>query len=298
MSTRTMILALVALLLIPPISATALEDTGQFTESLGVAVLAPSPPGTTYALTYYLRSAGTDAAYGPGSYQFYPAADHVSVYILNSHWVFLGYLDNLGAVVPSSMPALSFPAGSDAALATPIVMTGFGGGGGAPISNPEFKSLRRLAAHIPFYTGRFMAAKHAIRGVMQRSTAIGAHALLNAVRVPTMREGTLLHLPSVTTEVIPSCSGTDLAKILVLLGAGLALAIRRIRVPWKIALVVLAAATALEMNAVRVAATSVGFEVMGRSFWAWKETVAGVATGLGVVQVIGLAWMSRSPAAR
>jgi len=94
----------------------------------------------------------------------------------------------------------------------------------------------------------------------------------------------------VTIDVQPWCSGVELLKLLSLLGIGLALAVRRIGVPWKVALAALAAMTALEMNIGRVAASSIGFEMMGQSFWTWKETVAGAATALGTIQVVELAW--------
>jgi hypothetical protein len=59
--------------------------------------------------------------YGPGTYEFLLAPDHVSVYLLQGGTIgtqFLGYYGTV--VLPDGFPVIAFPSGTDQAVAVPV----------------------------------------------------------------------------------------------------------------------------------------------------------------------------------
>jgi exosortase/archaeosortase family protein len=159
-----------------------------------------------------------------------------------------------------------------------------------PVAVPEFSALRRLTPKLPAVQGHVLTAKLALRSAMQHASAWGATGVLNAIQVPASRRGVFIDTPSFTLDVQPWCAGTDLLKALLLV-AGLLALVLRIRVPWTVGLLALAAVVALETNILRVAATALTYEFMGRAAWGWKDTLGGVTTVLGIAQVLRLGWL-------
>jgi exosortase/archaeosortase family protein len=212
----------------------------------------------------YLRGPVSEAThfYGDGVYQVLLAPNYVTV----------------------SMPAISFPAGTDIAAAVPANSSSGGDGGTPVVATPEHTILRRLVPR-HLYGPQLAAFANPL---LQRVTAWGAAKMLNAVQIPAVHRGVFVDLPTVRLEVEEWCSGLVSMKWLLLL-ATMLLFVGSARWPWKLVLIVAAPLIALEVNMLRVASVGAGIEIFGHaSRTAIKEWTGWAATGLGVVQVAGL----------
>jgi exosortase/archaeosortase family protein len=250
---------------------------------------------TDYDVAYYFRGPVSQAThfYGDGVYMFLLAPNYVPVYVHDTNWVFIGIYGASAngpsqAVLPASIPAISFPAGTDIAVAGPIYS-----GGGTPVAaTPELAILRRLVSRHLY--GHQLAA--IANPPLQRVTAWGAAKMLNTVQIPAVQRGVFVDLPTVRLEVEKWCSGLVSIKWLLLVAAIL-LFVGSAPWPWKLVLLVAAPLIALEVNMLRVASVGAGIEIFGHAARsALKEWLAWGATGLGVAQVIGLGlalpWLS------
>lgn len=84
-----------------------------------------------WRVDYLVRGSVTAPAYGDGSYMFLAYPEYVPVYLHNVNWIFIGmdadltvdsYEQAYGvAVYPVGFPDISFPAGIDMIVVTPIV---------------------------------------------------------------------------------------------------------------------------------------------------------------------------------
>jgi exosortase/archaeosortase family protein len=164
------------------------------------------------------------------------------------------------------------------------------GGHQTVVAVPELAVLRTLTKHIG---GRRLNA--AVNPTLQRVTAWGATAILQALWIPAVQRGVYVDLSSVSLEVQEWCSGLYLVKWLLLLALFLAV-VGRQTVPWKVALIVVAPLIALEANVLRVAGVGVSYEILGYApehwmGWGPKHWLGWGALALGVVQVVGLGWL-------
>jgi len=78
---------------------------------------------TSYDVTYYLRGdvSRHHTFYGPGSYEFLWTPDYVTVYDFRpTGGQFLGFYGQ--AALPPGIPPISFPSGTDGAVAVPITI--------------------------------------------------------------------------------------------------------------------------------------------------------------------------------
>ena len=95
---------------------------------LGVPAHATS---VTYEVSYYLRGDIAQPAlfYGPGTYEFLLGPGYIPVYLKRDDFDFIGMygapaLGSPQAILPASMPAIVFPAGTNGAVAVPITIVG------------------------------------------------------------------------------------------------------------------------------------------------------------------------------
>jgi exosortase/archaeosortase family protein len=187
------------------------------------------------------------------------------------------------AVLPESFPQITFTSGvyGEAAIVYDT--------GGGTIGTPEFSILRRLP-RFPEVTGRLLTAKLAVRHGLQYVTAWGATGLLKAMLQPVSLRGLFIDWAPFTFEIEPWCAGTNTLKLL--LGIGLVLAIV-LRPGWGpgLALVGLAGFVAIEANILRVTATALLYQQIGRAAWGWKDWIGGATTALALLQVVGPAWV-------
>lgn len=238
----------------------------------------------TWDVTYYLRSpvVGSGPLASPGTYQLLLGPDYVPVYVLRAEvgWQFIGLYsgsvpgvpqDNYPAQLPAGFPVISFPLGTDAALAVdpPVVAT------------PELH-IKALSTGL----GRYIAPL--VVPTLQRWTAAGATQLLRAVGLPAIRRGVFIALPTVTLEVEPWCSGLQAIKWegLFALGVMLCLAARQGLSLGLLVLLAVAPFVAIETNMLRVAAIGVAFS-HGYG-WPIKEPIALATLAAGLLQLGGV----------
>jgi Transmembrane exosortase (Exosortase_EpsH) len=95
---------------------------------LAFAVSAEADVVTSYDVTYYLRGDVSQyhTFYGPGSYEFLWGPNYTAVYLQDGGWQFIGMygapaLGYPQAALPAAMPSISFPAGTDGAVAVTVV---------------------------------------------------------------------------------------------------------------------------------------------------------------------------------
>jgi exosortase/archaeosortase family protein len=160
---------------------------------------------------------------------------------------------------------------------------------GAVVGVPEFSVLRRLP-RLPEAQGHVLAAKLAARNAMQRATAWGATGVLKVLQRPATQRGVFIDLSPFTFEIEPWCAGTQGLKLLLAVGLVLALVLRP-GIVRGVAFVGLAGLIAVETNVLRVVATALTYDAIGRTAWGWKDWIAGTTTIFAVVQVIGLGWL-------
>jgi exosortase/archaeosortase family protein len=226
--------------------------------------------------------------FSAGTYEFLKTQNNTTaVYVLarvpNDPVINMIFLGPYGEVaLPATMPAINFPSGTDFAAAVPITITT--GGGGNVIGTPEFSVLRRLP-RFPEVTGRLLETKLALRHGLQYVTAWGATGVLKALQKPVTVRGLFIDWSPFTFEIEPWCAGTNLLKLMVAVGLGLAILLRP-GWPRAFALVGMAGLIAVEANVFRVAATVLLYEHMGREAWAWKDWIGGAATAIALAQVI------------
>ncbi len=235
---------------------------------------------TWWDVHYFQAGQPTGTFYGDGAYIFVyePATGRTVVGVHDGSWVRLGYLGDIA--LPAGLGPISFPTGTNEAVAVPGLFGGGGGGGGGVVSAPELAILRRVTKRVG---GQHLA--RVLNPPLQFVTAWGAAHLLNAPR-----KGYRIILPSTTLEVVEWCSGLTLMKWLLVL-AGLILVI--VRPPWQaaLALLLVVPVIALEVNILRVFAIGLGYE-WGYG-WAVKEWMGWAATVLGVAQVAAGGWWTR-----
>ncbi len=255
-----------------------------------IAMSAPALAETEYAVTYYLRGDVSQATafFDAGTYEFLKTQTNTTVYVLarvpNDPVVNMVFLGPYGEVaLPATMPAINFPSGTDFAAAVPVNIS-YGGGGGGVIGTPEFSVLRRLP-RFPEVTGRLLEMKLALRHGLQYVTAWGTAGVLKALQKPVTLRGVFIDWSPFTFEIEPWCAGTNLLKLMIAVGLGLAILLRP-GWPRAFALVGMAGLIAVEANVFRVAATVLLYEQMGREAWAWKDWIGGAATAFALVQVI------------
>jgi exosortase len=86
---------------------------------------------------------------------------------------------------------------------------------------------------------------------LQRGSAIAAHLLFLAARIPVAQRGMLIHIPGLTMEVAPECS--SIRSSFMLLVTTMMLAHLLLRTPWKNALVVaIAIPLSIAKNGLRI----------------------------------------------
>jgi exosortase len=121
--------------------------------------------------------------------------------------------------------------------------------GGLPLLRAVLFPLAFLIFMIPLPWALYFIAGDPL----QTATAALAARLLAPLGVPMFREGTLIHLPTVTLEIEASCSGVRTALSLLPLAA--AFAYLMVRRPWaRVALVASALPIAILVNILRVMA--------------------------------------------
>lgn len=167
--------------------------------TLAVALLASvaHAQATTWDVTYYVRANVAAGPFvGPGAYLIIAEG----AYGYTDRWNYLGPYGQ--APLPASMPAISFPAGTDAALAVPV------------IGAPEPRVLHRiLSRHLGSLT-----LKRWFDRPLQRATAWGVSLTLRALRHDArLVEGVYVSLPSATIWIHDACSGLVAIKWLTLL---------------------------------------------------------------------------------
>jgi exosortase/archaeosortase family protein len=255
-----------------------------------VVLLLATPALAEDWMVQYLKSGTVQQSapvYPNGAYEFVRAPENIPVYLRrNDIWNFIGMYGGPSggqpqASLPGSFPLIAFPGGTDYAIATP--------GGGGHVGVPEFSVLRRLP-RLPEVRGHVLSAKLAVRSALQHATAWGATAVLQTMQRPATQRGVFIDLKPFTFEVEPWCAGTQGLKLMLAVGLVLALMLRR-GLMRGLAFIGLAALIAVEINVVRVAATALTYESIGRAAWGWKDWIAGASTSFGVVQLIGFGWV-------
>jgi exosortase/archaeosortase family protein len=225
-----------------------------------------------------------------GTYELVKAPEFIPVYLRRQTiWDFVGMYGAPAAgrpqaPLPESFPNITFTGLYDFAIVRP---------GDTRIATPEFAVLRRLMPRLPEVQGRVLQAKLALRHGSQHATAWGAAHLLRAIGKPVTLRGVFIDWSPFSFEVEPWCAGTNTLKLTLALGLGLAILLRP---GWSrgFALVALAGLVAVEANILRVAATALVYEQMGRAAWGWKEWIGGATTAMAVLQVVGLVWVTRT----
>jgi exosortase/archaeosortase family protein len=220
----------------------------------------------------------------PGTYELVNAPNSIPVYLRqDTMWNFIGMYGGPAAgypqaSLPESFPQISFN-GYDVAVVRPV--------GGFTVGTPEFAILRRLTRHVGGV--RFNAA---VTPPLQYVTAWGATGVLKALQKPVALRGLFIDWSPFAFEIEPWCAGTNTLKLMLAIGLGLAVYLRP---GWTrgLALVGLAGLIAIEANILRVAATALLYEQMGREAWGWKEWIGGATTAMAVLQVVGPAWAVR-----
>jgi exosortase len=207
------------------------------------------------------------------------APDNIPVYLQASGWQFQGFYGQVA--LPESMPTIAFSGAYDQAVATQV------GGSGNAVAVPELAILSML----PFN----QKLKASLDPMLQHATARGATGLLRMLGLPAVQRGIYIDLPHASMEVSQWCSGFGNVKWLLALGIGLIVLGRR-RTPWSLALLILAAAPliAIEANVLRVAGIGATLELAGlEAQHAAKVWLGWAALALGVGQIVGLGWLAR-----
>jgi exosortase/archaeosortase family protein len=220
-----------------------------------------------------------------GTYELVKAPN-IPVYLRRpTIWDFIGFyggpaMGQPQAPLPESFPQITFTGQYDYVLVRPGA-----GSGSAIIATPEFAILRRVTRHLGG-----VRLNAALTPPLQHVTAWGAVGVLKALQKPVTLRGLFIDWSPFTFEIEPWCAGAQTLKLMLLIGLGLALLLRPGWGPG-FALIGLAGLVALEANILRVVATTLLYEQMGRAAWGWKEWIGGATTALAVVQVVGPAWV-------
>jgi len=171
----------------------------------------------------------------------------------------------------------------------------FGGNGGGAIGTwtvqtvavPELAILPRAWLRgLKFGPGLGIDA--AITSRFQNATAKVAAIMLGIIRVPARRDGIFIDLPRVRVEVAEACSGVQTLVLMLAAAALIATVLPTRRLPWALALFVLAIILALEANALRVAGIAIGLEHLGAMSRGAKDWIQIGTTGIALAQLVGI----------
>jgi len=199
-----------------------------------------------------------------------------------------GY-DQIMVIWPGTSPSNLAPGQYSTAQSGLCLYNGFGcreatliAGSQSIISTPERAILPRL---VPKFIKLGLGLEKGFIRTLQRTTTRLAAAILRAPHGDTE-----IFLPSVTVRVIESCAGIHTLGLL-LIAAGLLVAVIGPARHPLVGLVIIVAAglIAIEANALRVAATAVGFQLVGVMTNTAKDWIGLGTTSLALVQLVGLA---------
>lgn len=231
---------------------------------LAVLLVAGPASADTWQLDYLVRGSVGQAThfYAPGSYEFLLTPTSVPVYIFDTPTRFLGFYGDVA--LPADLPPITFPTGFDQIVAfrvtTPVV------------SVPERAIIPRFHRMLRFGFGWGLEAT--LTRQLQRMTTWLAAAVLRAPH-----SATEIYLPTVTLSVGENCSGLQ-TLALMLVAAGLIVAVRRRTLVFCGMIGLAAIVFALEANASRVVLIALG--------GVHRDWIQTATTGFALAQLVGL----------